>query len=95
MSDTPRTDKQVAKHRFLGGGPLELNGPFADFARELESENAELRKALDDAATSLCSISQQAGFTEELEEMSQVRGYAYSRYSAAIDAARAKEGDAS
>jgi hypothetical protein len=45
VSDTPRTDKQVAKHRLLGGGPLELNGPFADFARELERENAALREA--------------------------------------------------
>jgi len=46
MSDTPRTDKQVAKHRLLGGGPLELDGPFADFARELERENAALHDAL-------------------------------------------------
>jgi hypothetical protein len=54
-------------------------------------ENAALRKALDEAATSLCTISQQAGRTEELSEISQIRGYAFSRYSAAIDAARAKE----
>ena len=59
--------------------------------RQLERENAALRQALDEAATSLCTISQQAGRTEELSEISQIRGYAFSRYSAAIDAARAKE----
>jgi hypothetical protein len=57
----------------------------------LKVENAALRKGLDDAATSLCTISQQAGRTEELSEMSQIRGYAFSRYSAAIDAARTKD----
>ncbi len=57
---------------------------------QLERENAALRQALDEAATSLCTISQQAGRTEELSEISQIRGYAFSRYSAAIDAARAK-----
>jgi hypothetical protein len=62
--------------------------PTVYFARELERENAALRKALGDAATSLRTISQQAGRTEELEDMSQVRGYAFSRYSAAIDAVR-------
>ena len=45
MSDTPRTDKQVELHRF-GPTPLKLDGPFADFARELERENAALREAL-------------------------------------------------
>ncbi len=61
---------------------------------KLRSENAALRKGLDDAATSLRTISQQAGRTEELSEMSQIRGYAFSRYSAAIDAISAKEGGA-
>jgi hypothetical protein len=59
----------------------------------LRDELAALRKGLDDAANSLCTISQQAGRTEELSEMSQIRGYAFSRYSAALDAAR-KEGGA-
>lgn len=44
MSDTPRTDKQVELHRF-GPTPLKLDGPFADFARGLERENAALRQA--------------------------------------------------
>jgi hypothetical protein len=43
VSDTPRTDKQVELHRF-GPRPLKLDGPFADFARELERENAALRR---------------------------------------------------
>jgi hypothetical protein len=61
---------------------------FADAVAELERENAALRLTLNEAATSLCTISQQAGRTDELREMSQIRGYAFSRYSAAIDAAR-------
>jgi hypothetical protein len=35
---TPRTDKAVQLYRFLGSGPLELEGRFADFARTLECE---------------------------------------------------------
>jgi len=58
---------------------------------ELERENASLRLTLNEAATSLCTISQQAGRTDELREMSQIRGYAFSRYSAAIDAARKEQ----
>jgi hypothetical protein len=68
---------------------------FIKRIEELERDNAALRKALDEAATSLCTISQQAGRTKELEEMSEIRGYAFSRYSAAIDAISAKEGGAS
>ena len=45
---------------------------------------ADLRKQLHDAATSLCTISQQAGRTEELRDLSQIRGYAFSRYSDAM-----------
>jgi hypothetical protein len=58
---------------------------------ELQRENAALRLTLNEAATSLCTISQQAGRTDELREMSQIRGYAFSRYSAAIDAARKEQ----
>jgi hypothetical protein len=65
-----------------------------EMRKELERENAALRGALDAATTSLCTISQQAGRTKELEEMSQIRGYAFSRYSAAIDAISAREGGA-
>ncbi len=87
MSDTPRTD-EFEKHCCWS---YHTTGNCWDFARQLERENAALRKALGDAATSLCTISQQAGRTKELEKMSQIRGYAFSRYSAAIDAARATE----
>jgi hypothetical protein len=58
---------------------------------KLLAENAALRLTLNEAATSLCTISQQAGRTDELREMSQIRGYAFSRYSAAIDAARKEQ----
>jgi chromosome segregation ATPase len=37
---TPRTDEAVRLYRFLGKGPLELEGRFADFARSLECELA-------------------------------------------------------
>lgn len=43
MSTTPRTDEAIRKYRFLGSGPLELEGRFADFARELETELAAER----------------------------------------------------
>lgn len=79
----------------------DINTPMSNHAarfikriEELERENAALRGALDAATTSLCTISQQAGRTKELEEMSQIRGYAFSRYSAAIDAISAREGGA-
>lgn len=92
MSDTPMED---AKTKFYRLNPEKREEfPTVYFARELERENAALRKALGDAAISLRTISQQAGRTEELEGMSEVRGYAFSRYTAAIDAAR-KEGGAS
>jgi chromosome segregation ATPase len=55
---------------------------------DLQKQLAEARKVLNDAATSLCTISQQSGRTDELSELSQIRGYAFSRYSAAIDSAR-------
>lgn len=46
----------------------------ASLARE-----AALRKQLDDATTSLETISQMAGRDENMKHMSQVRGYANSR----------------
>ena len=44
---TPRTDEAVRLHRFLGSGPLELEGRFADFARALETELAAASQAYD------------------------------------------------
>ena len=46
MSKTPRTDAAVARMQF-SNAPHDLDGKFADFARELECENARLREALD------------------------------------------------
>lgn len=44
MSDTPRTDEWIA-NRTPSGGPAPEKVD-ADFARELERENAQLRKLL-------------------------------------------------
>ena len=57
-----------------------------------QQDKERLLCALNDATTSLCTLAQQSGRTEEMRELSQIRGYAFSRYSAAIDAARAREG---
>jgi chromosome segregation ATPase len=56
-----------------------------------QQDKERLLCALNDATTSLCTLAQQSGRTEEMRELSQIRGYAFSRYSAAIDAARAGE----
>lgn len=56
------------------------------------ADNAKLREALEDAATSLHTISMQAGRLDELKAMSQVRGYANSRWMAAHNALAGKEG---
>ena len=49
-----------------------------------EAQLVALKSALADAAISLYTISKQAGGTEELQTISQIRGYAFSRYSAAL-----------
>jgi hypothetical protein len=41
---TPRTDEAVRLYRFLGKGPLELEGRFADLARTLERELTETER---------------------------------------------------
>lgn len=58
MSDTPKTDAAVftvdvafVSHDGLASEPEEVVEP--DFARQLERENAELRKLLREAITSL------------------------------------------
>ena len=48
MSITPRTDAAVAGMQF-SNAPHDLDGKFADFARELECENARLRETLEAA----------------------------------------------
>jgi len=51
-TDTPETDAGVKIHRFVGGGPLELDGAFADVARNLErqrNEALQLARELRDA----------------------------------------------
>ncbi len=91
MSDTPKTDALINKEEWVENTWRDKFNEAVRLCFVLERENAALRQRLDDAVTSLCTISQQAGRTKELEEMSEIRGYAFSRYSAAIDAARAKE----
>ena len=45
MTPTPRTDAAVARMQF-SNAPHDLDGKFADFARELECENARMRETL-------------------------------------------------
>jgi len=55
VSDTPKTD---AKAQFFGFNPDEGEEFVqADFARELERENAALRQALEDMPTCRCGLS--------------------------------------
>lgn len=92
MSDLDTLNKRLLVVLGLSAETAEI---IMDRITKLEDENARLKaskkgnerleKLLNDAATSLCTISQQAGRTEELREISQIRGYAFSRYSAAIE----------
>lgn len=70
------------KHEFDSGDDSLYN------VRRLRNELAEARKALEDATTSLRTLSTQAGRIEELSDMSQIRGYANSRYNAAREAGK-------
>jgi hypothetical protein len=82
---------EINQQAICNGAGAERELAFRSTIAELQRENAGLRLTLNEAATSLCTISQQAGRTDELREMSQIRGYAFSRYSAAIDAARKEQ----
>lgn len=53
MSDTPKTDAMMTALLWRTGETLIADVEFADFARQLERENAELRKLLREAITSL------------------------------------------
>ena len=64
-----------------------------DVKRHMQREEA-LRQALEEAAQSLRTIEQKAGKDEFLINIFDVRGYAYSRASAARAALEATEGDA-
>jgi SPX domain protein involved in polyphosphate accumulation len=57
---------------------------YAGRAAELGQRVERLEKALKDAATSLHTISEQAGLTDELDDQIQIRGYAYSRWTDAM-----------
>ena len=46
---------------------------------ELEQQLAAVTKERDDALQSLLTISKQAGIDEYMEDITQIRGYAYSR----------------
>ena len=51
MSDTPRTDAMMTALLWRTGETLIADVEFADFARELERENATLRSLLREAVT--------------------------------------------
>ena len=60
MSKTPRTDKEA--FCFTTGAPKVDGVVMADFARDLERENAALREALEDIAESTPAYHNAADF---------------------------------
>lgn len=71
MSTTPRTDAAVQRHRFLGGGPLELEGRFADFARALETELAAMTLRAEKAEAELAIERARLDWLEQHRDVSQ------------------------
>lgn len=52
MSDTPKTDAMMTALLWRTGETLVADVEFADFARQLERDNAALREALQNCAIS-------------------------------------------